>query len=168
VQDSQLLPFIVAVAGAAVLLLWFVRLVRTGLDVAPRIHAELRSEGTRVSRKTVAKLMKQNGISPPRRKKRKPVTTDSNHRYGIAPNLVERQFNITRPNTVWLADITCVGAAEGWLYVAAIKNMAICEIVGWSMDTSLHSTLAERALIMALQRHDICQVISRSSGKLRS
>jgi len=56
---------------------------------APRIHAELHSEGMRVSRKTVAKLMKQNGISPPRRKKRRPVTTDSNHRYGIAPNLLE-------------------------------------------------------------------------------
>ena len=121
---------------------------------APRIHAELRSEGTRVSRKTVAKLMKQNGISPPRRKKRRPVTTDSNHRYGIAPNLVQRQFNITRPNTVWLADITYMGTAEGWLYVAAIKDMATCEIVGWSMDASLHSALAERALIMALQRHN--------------
>jgi transposase InsO family protein len=120
---------------------------------APRIHAELHSEGTRVSRKTVAKLMKQNGIFPPRRKKRRPVTTDSNHRYGIAPNLLERRFDITRPNTVWLADITYVGTAEGWLYVAAVKDMATCEIVGWSMDTSLHSVLAERALLMAIQRH---------------
>jgi len=121
---------------------------------APRIHAELRSEGMLVSRKTVARLMNQNGISPPRRKKRKPVTTNSNHAHGIAPNLVERQFDITRPNTVWLADITYVGTGEGWLYVAAVKDMATCEIVGWSMDTSLHSVLAERALIMAIQRHN--------------
>lgn len=75
---------------------------------APRIHAELRGEGTLVSRKTVAKLMKENGISPPRRRKRRPVTTDSNHAHGIAPNLLVRQFDITRPNTVWLADITYV------------------------------------------------------------
>ena len=120
---------------------------------APRIHAELRSEGTLVSRKTVAKVMKQNDISPPRRKKRRPVTTNSNHKYGIAPNLIDRQFDITRPNTVWLADITYVGTAEGWLYVAAVKDMATCEIVGWSMDTSLHSVLAGRALLMAIQRH---------------
>jgi len=120
---------------------------------APRIHAELRSEGMLVSRKTVAKVMKQNDISPPRRKKRRPVTTNSNHNYGIAPNLIDRQFDIKRPNTVWLADITYVGTAEGWLYVAAVKDMATCEIVGWSMDTSLHSVLAERALLMAIQRH---------------
>lgn len=73
---------------------------------APRIHAELRSEGLLVSRKTVAKLMKENDISPPRRKKRKPVTTNSNHAHGIAPNLLERRFGTTVPNTVWLADIT--------------------------------------------------------------
>lgn len=120
---------------------------------APRIHAELRSEGLLVSRKTVAKIMKENDISPPRKKKRKPVTTNSNHAHGIAPNLLERRFGITVPNTVWLADITYVGTSEGWLYVAAVKDMATCEIVGWSMDTNLHSVLAERALIMAIQRH---------------
>ncbi len=91
----------------------------------PRIHAELRSEGTLVSRKTVAKLMKQNGISPLRRKKRRPVTTDSNHRYGIGPNLLERRFDIKQPNTVRLADITYAGTGEGWLYVAAVKDMEL-------------------------------------------
>jgi transposase InsO family protein len=133
--------------------IWRIFKASRGTYGAPRIHAELRCEGTRVSRKTVAKLMKQNGISPPRRKKRRPVTTDSNHRYGIAPNLLERRFDIKQPNTVWLADITYVGTDEGRLYVAAVKDMATCEIVGWSMDTSLHSTLAERALLMAIQRH---------------
>lgn len=121
---------------------------------APRIHAELRAEGRRVSRKTVAKIMKENGISPPRRRKRKPVTTDSQHNHRIAPNLLARQFKAERPNAVWLADITYVRTDEGWLYVAAVKDMATCEIVGWSMDTSLHSPLAERAVTMAIQRHN--------------
>jgi len=121
---------------------------------APRIHAELRAEGRSVSRKTVAKLMKENGISPPRRRKRKPVTTDGRHNHRIAPNLLARQFKIDKPNTVWLADITYVATDEGWLYVAAVKDMATCEIVGWSMDASLHSPLAERALTMAIQRHN--------------
>lgn len=121
---------------------------------APRIHAELRAEGRRISRKMVARIMKENGISPPRRKKRKPVTTDSQHNHRIAPNLLDRQFKVDRPNTVWLADITYVATDEGWLYVAAVKDMATCEIVGWGMDTSLHSPLAERALTMAIKRHN--------------
>ena len=121
---------------------------------APRIHAQLRSEGRCVSRKTVAKIMKEHDISPPRRKRRTPVTTDSKHGYGIAPNLLERQFSINTPNTVWVADITYCPTDEGWLYIAAVKDLATCEIVGWGMDTSLHSKLAEDALTMAICRHN--------------
>jgi transposase InsO family protein len=47
--------------------------------------------------------MKENGIRPPRRKKRPPITTDSRHGYGIAPNLLQRAFEADRPNTIWLA-----------------------------------------------------------------
>ena len=73
---------------------------------APRIHAELRAMGHRVSRKMVAKLMKQSVIHPPRRKRRMPVTTDSRHSFAIAPNLLRRNFKIMAPDTVWLADIS--------------------------------------------------------------
>ena len=70
--------------------------------------------------------MKEHDISPPRRKRRTPVTTDSKHGYGIAPNLLERQFSINTPNTVWVADITYCPTDEGWLYIAAVKDLATC------------------------------------------
>ena len=98
--------------------------------------------------------MKENGIHPKRRKKRVPVTTDSQHAYGIAPNLLERNFEACAPDTIWLADITYVVTDEGWLYLAAIKDMATREIVGWSMDDHLKSSLCENALSMAIMRRD--------------
>ena len=73
---------------------------------APRIHAELRAGGRPISRKRVARLMKENGISPPRPRPKAPMTTNSRHRFGIAPNLLARNFNAVVPDTVWLADIS--------------------------------------------------------------
>ncbi|MGB0747509.1 MAG: IS3 family transposase [Magnetospiraceae bacterium] len=117
---------------------------------SPRVHQALRDEGILVSKHRVAKLMKINGIRPRKRKKRVPVTTDSRHDYRIAPNLLERNFQASAPDTVWLADITYVPTDEGWLYLAAIKDMATREIVGWSMDDHLKSTLCESVLRMAI------------------
>ncbi len=97
---------------------------------APRIHADMRDKGRQISKKTVAKLMKFNDIHPPRRKRRMPMTTDSRHPYGIAPNLLDRNFKITVPDTVWLADISYIPIDEGWLYLAAVKDLASMEIVG--------------------------------------
>ena len=117
---------------------------------APRVHAELQARGVRIARKRVARLMRENGIRPPRRKKRPPITTVSRHGYGIAPNLLQRAFEADQPNTIWLADITYVATDEGWLYLAAIKDMATREIVGWSMADPLRSSLCENALMMAI------------------
>ena len=99
----------------------------------------------------VARLLQENDIRPPRRKKRPPITTDSRHGYGIAPNLLQRAFEADRPNTIWLADITYVATDEGWLYLAAVKDMATREIVGWSMADHMRSSLCENALMMAIQ-----------------
>lgn len=118
---------------------------------ASRIHAELRDRGHFVSRKTVAKLMKQHGMRPPRRKRRMPMTTDSRHGYGIAPNLLDRNFAIAAPDTVWLADISYIPTDEGWLYLAAVKDLGTMEIVGWSMSERLKSALCEDALKMAIR-----------------
>jgi putative transposase len=98
---------------------------------APRIHAELQANGVRIARKRVARLMRENGIRPPRRKKRPPITTDSRHGYGIAPNLLQRAFEADRPNTIWLADITYVATDEGWLYLAAVKDTARSSAGAW-------------------------------------
>jgi putative transposase len=115
------------------------------------LQASSGGRGVRIARKRVARLMKENGIRPPRRRKRPPITTDSRHGYGIAPNLLQRAFEADRPNTIWLADITYVATDEGWLYLAAVKDMATREIVGWSMADHLRSSLCENALMMAIQ-----------------
>ena len=118
---------------------------------APRIHAELVAQGERIARKTVAKLMKANDIRPPRRGRRVPRTTDSRHELGIAPNLLARNFEVATPDTVWLADISYVPTDEGWLYLAAVKDMVTMEIVGWAMSDRLKGSLAIDAMRMALQ-----------------
>jgi transposase InsO family protein len=118
---------------------------------APRIHAELQDRGSRISKRTVAKLMQENGIRPPRGKRRAPITTDSRHSHAIAPNLLDRNFEVAEPDTVWLADISYIPTDEGWLYLAAVKDLATTEIVGWSMSERLKSTLCEDALKMAIR-----------------
>ena len=118
---------------------------------APRIHAELKARGFRISKRTVAKLMRENGIRPPRGRRRAPITTDSRHSHAIAPNLLDRNFGAVAPDAVWLADISYIPTDEGWLYLAAVKDLATMEIVGWSMSERLKSVLCEDALTMAIR-----------------
>ena len=73
---------------------------------APRVHAELRREGRRHSRRRVARLMREMGLAARRGRRRAPRTTDSRHDLPVAPNLLERDFAADRPDTVWLADIS--------------------------------------------------------------
>ena len=118
---------------------------------APRIHAELKARGFRTSKRTVAKLMRENGIRPPRGRRRAPITTDSRHSHAIAPNLLDRNFKAATPDAVWLADISYIPTDEGWLYLAAVKDLATMEIVGWSMSERRKSVLCEDALKMAIR-----------------
>ena len=119
---------------------------------SPRIHAELRDAGIRISRKRVARLMREGGLTAAIRR-RFPRTTHSRHDdHAVAPNLLEQDFAADRPDTVWLADISYIPTGEGWLYLAAIKDMATREIVGWSMSDSLEAGSACEALRMAIQR----------------
>ena len=118
---------------------------------APRIHAELKARGFRTSKRTVAKLMRENGIRPPRGRRRAPITTDSRHSHAIAPNLLDRNFEAVAPDAVWLADISYIPTDEGWLYLAAVKDLATMEIVGWSMSERLKSVLCEEVLKMAIR-----------------
>jgi putative transposase len=119
---------------------------------SPRVHAELRAEGVRISRKRVARLMREGGLAVSRRRRRVPRTTDSRHDHPVAPNLLGRKFAAERPDAVWLADISYIPTGEGWLYLAAIKDMATREVVGWSMADHLGAELARDALLMAIRR----------------
>jgi putative transposase len=117
-----------------------------------RVHAELRREGRRHSRRRVERLMREMGLQARRGRRRPPRTTDSRHDLPVAPNLLDRNFAADRPDTVWLADISYLPTGEGWLYLAAVEDLATREIVGWSMADHLRAELCVDALVMALQR----------------
>lgn len=117
-----------------------------------RIHQDILAGGEVVSERRVARIMKENKISPLLRKRKKPITTDSNHELKPSPNLLEQKFHSQTPNTVWLADITYIGTDEGWLYLAGVKDMATREIVGWAMEDHMRAELCCDALNMALGR----------------
>jgi putative transposase len=120
---------------------------------SPRIRAELRREGRRHSRRRVARLMREMGLQARQGRRRPTRTTDSRHALPVAPNLLDRRFAAERPtNTVWLADISYLPTDEGWLYLAAIEDLATREVVGWSMADHLRAGLCVDALVMALQR----------------
>jgi putative transposase len=120
---------------------------------SPRVHAELRREGRRHSRRRVARLMREMGLAARRGRRPRPRTTDSRHDLPVAPNLLEQRFAAEWPDTVWLADLSYLLTDEGWLYLAAIKDMATRQIVGWSMADHLRAGLCVDALVMALQRY---------------
>jgi transposase InsO family protein len=115
----------------------------------PRIQATLRSQGHRVSRQRVARLMRQQGLRARRRKRWTPKTTDSNHRLPVAPNLLDRVFERTAPNQAWVGDITYVRTDEGWLYLATLLDLYSRKVVGWSMSDRIDRRLALSALEMA-------------------
>ena len=119
---------------------------------SPRLHAALRAEGRGVSRGRVERLMRQHGIRATASRRFRPTTTDSRHGLPVAPNLLEQRFVASAPNQVWLADITYVPTGEGWLYLAAVLDLATRKVVGWAMRDHLRSELATAALLMAIQR----------------
>jgi transposase InsO family protein len=96
--------------------------------------------------------MREMGLAARPGRRRPPRTTDSRHDHPVAPNLLDRHFTTERPDAVWLADVSYLPTDEGWLYLAAIEDLATREIVGWSMADHLRAELACDALRMALQR----------------
>lgn len=110
---------------------------------APRITAELNSDGVKCSLNRVAKLMRKEGVFGCARKKFRAIsTTDSSHDMPISPRLfkVEEKENLPKtPNEVWVGDMTYVGTAEGWLFLTVVMDLFNRKIVGYSMSDSLHS-----------------------------
>lgn len=119
---------------------------------SPRVHAVLRGHGRRIGKTRIERLMRAYAIRGAVAIKRKPRTTDSNHGLPIAPNLLERNFTASAPNTAWVADITYVHTDEGWLYLAAIMDLCTRKIVGWAMRETLHAEIVVAAWLMAIQR----------------
>lgn len=116
---------------------------------SPRVHAQLRREGVEVSKERVARLMKADGLRGLVRRRFK-VTTDSRHGRPVAPNVLNREFTVSATDSVWCADITSIWTLAGWVYLAAIIDLATRMIVGWSMARHMRTELVEDALRNAL------------------
>lgn len=117
---------------------------------SPRIHMELRAEGIRCSRKRVERLMRENGIKVVQKRKRRVVTTDSDHDFLVAPNLLGRDFTAEKPNEKWVTDISYIRTDTGWLYLAVVMDLFSRAIVGWAMRPDLSQALVLSALRMAI------------------
>ena len=118
---------------------------------SPRVYEELQDRKVPCCQNTVAKVMKEAGIQSKTAKKFK-ATTDSKHNRPVAPNVLDQQFQVSRVNEVWLADITYVWTREGWLYLAAVEDLYTRKIAGWSTSNRLTADLVTAALEMAIGR----------------
>jgi putative transposase len=112
------------------------------------MRAELQEQGWRCSRKRIARLMQENGMSA-RRKRGHPITTRSNPGHAVAPNLLQPDFTAERPDQKWTGDFTYIPTAEGLLYLAVILDLYPWLVVGWSMSAHCDELLIETALCMA-------------------
>lgn len=104
-----------------------------------RIAAQLKRNNYCISRTRVAKIMKNNNWISKHRKKFK-VTTDSNHSYPVSRNLLDRNFNPSVLNQVWVSDITYIKTKKGWLYLTTIIDLYDRQVIGWSLSTRLYTS----------------------------
>ncbi len=116
---------------------------------APSITADIKTSGFNVSVRTVGRMMRHLGLRARGCRKFK-RTTDSNHKVGASPNLLNRQFTVTRPNQVWVGDITYIRSDEGWLYLAVLLDLYSRQVVGWQMSTRIDRKLVCDALQAAI------------------
>lgn len=111
----------------------------------------LKDHGLVLSRRRIGKVMKRLSLNTRARRKFRVSTTNSNHNYQIAPNRLDQYFITTRPDEVYVGDITYIPTKQGWLYLATVIDLYSRKVVGWSMDERMTSTLVNDALSMAIQ-----------------
>lgn len=115
----------------------------------PRMTEELKELGLNVGHRRVGRLMKENGIKVRGNKKFK-ATTDSDHRFNVAANLLDRDFSADHPNQKWAGDLSYLWTQEGWLYLAIILDLHSRRVISWAVSSRMKRDLAIRALKMAI------------------
>jgi putative transposase len=129
---------------------------------APRVQAELRAGGEKHGRKRIARLMRAAGLVGASRRRNGVTTTRRDPDVRPAPDLVDRDFTATAPNQLWVADITFVPTANGFLYLAVVLDAWSRKIVGWAMAPHLRAELVVDALEMAIDQRRPGDVIHHS------
>ena len=122
-----------------------------GRPGSPRVTERLQAQGVLVNHKRVAKIMRKNGLRAKAARKFK-ATTNSNHHFPVAPNLLQQDFTADKPDQKYVSDITYIWTEEGWLYLAVVLDLYARLIVGWSMSERMTKKLVCDALQMALWR----------------
>ena len=117
---------------------------------APRIVRELRDQGTPISQRRCARLMRELNLHGRKRHRRQPRTTDSRHGQPVPANRLAQQPAPSAPNQQWVTDITFLKTGEGWLYLAVILDLWSRRVVGWACALTLHVSLVLAALSRAL------------------
>jgi transposase InsO family protein len=124
--------------------------IRTRKTCGPeRLQKDLMTHGIKAGILKIRKIRKKLGIRCKQVKKFK-ATTDSNHTLPVAANLLDQDFTVETPDEVWVSDITYVSTDEGWLYLAAHKDLFAGEIVGYALGSRITTDLVSRSLIRAV------------------
>ena len=151
-EDKRLLRLICASFAAS-----------QGVCGAPRVFLDLREAGETCSIHRVARLMRENDIraQPGYRTRRSDVGKPAK----LIPDLVKRNFEVSRPNRVWVSDITYIRTWEGWLYLAIVMDLFSRKIVGWATRSTIHRDLVLDAIMMAVkERHPRETIIHSDQG----
>jgi putative transposase len=121
-----------------------------GIYGAPRVFLDLREAGETCSKHRVARIMRENNLRALHgyRTRRWAVGKPS----VLIPNILKRQFTVTRRNKAWVTDITYIRTWQGWLYLAVVMDLFSRKIVGWSTGPTIHSKLVLDAVLVAVRR----------------
>jgi len=128
---------------------------------APRMYQQLRREGFTCSERTVEELMREHEIAS-KRKRKFVATTDSKHNLPIAPNVLDRQFEVSCPDEVWVSDITYIATNQGWLYLCVFIDLYSRMVVGWSMSDRMTAELVVSAFEMAIDNQGNAPIVAHS------
>jgi transposase InsO family protein len=132
---------------------------------SPRIAAALRRQGQRCGKNRVARLMRENHLRARQKRHFVPRTTQSDHDLPIAPNWLAKVPSPTRPDQIWVVDITYIATAQGWMFLAVVLDACSRKVVGWAMAASLETSLVTEALERARQRRGPCQGLLHHSDR---
>ena len=137
--------------GKLILLVRQVHRETDGTYGTRRMAKALHAHGIPCGRCRARTLMRIAGVSF-KSKRRFRITTDSEHTLPVAPNLLNRQFDVSLPNRAWVGDITYIWTSKGWLYLATVMDLFSRQIVGWSLQNRMTRKLVSDALLMAICR----------------
>jgi len=121
-----------------------------GVYGAPRVFLDLREAGETCSKHRVERLMRENGLRALHGYRTRRVSV--NKPAVLIPNVLKRQFTVTKPNRVWVTDITYIRTWQGWLYLAVVMDLYSRRIVGWATRATIHRELVLDAVLMAVRR----------------